>query len=76
MVPGLAFDGGEACQLFVPRHPATRMAVGSARAAEAELDIDALVRLALDGIETVEARFPTRTAPASWEPRASSVGEP
>jgi thiamine biosynthesis protein ThiI len=48
----------DCCQLFVPRHPATRMSAASARAAEEELDVEALVRSALQGVETVDARYP------------------
>jgi thiamine biosynthesis protein ThiI len=64
----------DCCQLFVPRHPATRMSASSARAAEAEIDVEALVRSALEGIETAEARFPAAAPFAHPEVRASGIG--
>jgi thiamine biosynthesis protein ThiI len=66
----------DCCQLFVPRHPATRMAAGSARAAEADLDIEALVRSALEGIEVVEARFPPTRSFTSADSHASGAAIP
>lgn len=48
----------DCCQLFMPRHPSTRVALDSARAAEAVFDIPALVQQALDTVEVEEFRFP------------------
>jgi thiamine biosynthesis protein ThiI len=48
----------DCCQLFVPRHPATRMSLRDAREAESALDISALVETALAGTEVVEITFP------------------
>jgi thiamine biosynthesis protein ThiI len=48
----------DCCQLFVPKHPATRMSVNTATQAERSLDIDALVRAALDSIVVHEVDFP------------------
>ena len=48
----------DCCQLFVPKHPATRMTVDTAVKAEAVLDIDAMVAAALSGIVVSEFRFP------------------
>ena len=45
----------DCCSLFVPRSPATRATVASCRAAEAELDIDELVRSCLEGAEVAVA---------------------
>jgi thiamine biosynthesis protein ThiI len=61
----------DCCQLFIPRHPATRMSVDEALDAEADLDLAALAATALQGLETVELRFP---APATLDrdsPRAA-----
>ncbi|MBI1817559.1 MAG: tRNA 4-thiouridine(8) synthase ThiI [Deltaproteobacteria bacterium] len=44
----------DCCQLFVPRHPATRMTIAEATEAEAALDIPALVQHALDHTEVVD----------------------
>ena len=46
------------CQLFVPRHPATRMSVNTATQVEQPLDIDAMVCEALGSIEVHEFDFP------------------
>jgi thiamine biosynthesis protein ThiI len=45
----------DCCSLFVPRSPATRATVASCRAAEAELDVDGLVRSCLQGAEVITA---------------------
>ena len=41
----------DCCTVFTPRHPKTRPTVAEVAEAEAALDIDALVREAVDGIE-------------------------
>jgi thiamine biosynthesis protein ThiI len=41
----------DCCSLFVPRSPATRASVDECRAAESELDVDALVESCLAGAE-------------------------
>ncbi|MBI4518780.1 MAG: tRNA 4-thiouridine(8) synthase ThiI [Deltaproteobacteria bacterium] len=48
----------DCCQLFVPRHPATRMSVAEAQAAEAALEVPALVQHALDRTEIVHIGEP------------------
>ena len=48
----------DCCVLFEPRSPATRANAGLAEAAEAELDMDALVGKALAGIETRVLELP------------------
>jgi thiamine biosynthesis protein ThiI len=48
----------DCCQLFVPRHPATRMSVQDAIAAEAALDVGALAIGAVERIESVALTFP------------------
>jgi len=48
----------DCCQLFVPEHPATRMTVAEARAAEEPLDIPAFIEQALRETEVKEFRFP------------------
>ena len=44
----------DCCSLFVPRHPVTRSSVDEVEAMEASLDIDALVR---DAVESAEERL-------------------
>lgn len=46
----------DCCQLFVPRHPTTRADPEEIVAAEARLDVDALVALALTAVERVKIR--------------------
>jgi len=48
----------DCCQLFVPRHPATRMTLAQAREAEQVLDIAAMVRVAVEGAVVHEFSFP------------------
>jgi thiamine biosynthesis protein ThiI len=48
----------DCCRLFTPQYPATRASLASVQAAEAELDIDALVGAAIDGAAVEEFRFP------------------
>jgi len=62
----------DCCQLFVPRHPATRMAVALAHEVEAPLDIPALIQHARDrtevmrfGESAVSGRHPQALAAAS-----------
>ena len=43
----------DCCTVFTPRHPKTRPTVAEVAEAEAALDIDALVREAVDGIERI-----------------------
>ena len=43
----------DCCTVFTPRHPRTKPRVEAVEEAEAVLDIDALVREALDNIERV-----------------------
>ncbi len=43
----------DCCTVFTPRHPRLRPVLGELEAAEAALDVDALVRAAVDGIERV-----------------------
>jgi thiamine biosynthesis protein ThiI len=61
----------DCCQLFVPRHPATRARSAEVAAAEARLDPAALVALAIAGVEEVHERFPPvaeRRTPAHRAP--------
>jgi len=48
----------DCCQLFVPRHPATSAKLAEVRAAEAALDVDALIRAAIAGTEEETFQFP------------------
>ena len=49
----------DCCTLFVPKHPATRMHVGDAEAAEARLDIARLVEAGTVGATLESFTFPT-----------------
>jgi thiamine biosynthesis protein ThiI len=48
----------DCCQLFVPRHPATRAPLAEVEAAEAHLDVPALVAQAVAHTERMRERFP------------------
>jgi thiamine biosynthesis protein ThiI len=50
----------DCCTLFVPRHPATRLSAGEARAAEARLELDRLVAAGVDGATLETFAFPAR----------------
>ncbi len=50
----------DCCQLFVPKHPSTRMNLGAANAAERDLDIEALVEEAYAGIEVIDPAMPSK----------------
>jgi thiamine biosynthesis protein ThiI len=62
----------DCCQLFVPRHPATRASLPRVHAAEATLDLSALVAEALARTEVVEVRFPARPERRDRPPSAAS----
>ncbi len=48
----------DCCQLFIPRHPATKARLHDVEQAERELPIDEMVRTAVESVETVDYRFP------------------
>jgi thiamine biosynthesis protein ThiI len=48
----------DCCQLFIPKRPAVRTTVDQIKKAEARLDIDRLVKLALERTELQRFRFP------------------
>jgi thiamine biosynthesis protein ThiI len=48
----------DCCQLFVPRHPATRSTLGDIHVAERVLDIPTMVRLAVDNLSVQDFTFP------------------
>jgi thiamine biosynthesis protein ThiI len=50
----------DCCTLFVPRHPATRLSTGEARAAEARLELDRLVAAGVGGATLEAFAFPAR----------------
>jgi len=52
----------DCCQLFVPRHPATRADPAAVEEAEARFDVPALVAQAVARAERVEEHFPPRVA--------------
>ncbi len=53
----------DCCQLFVPKHPATRTTVAEARAAEQSLDIPSLIAAALHRTEVITFEFPLTARP-------------
>jgi thiamine biosynthesis protein ThiI len=59
----------DCCQLFMPRSPATAAKLHQAERAEELLDVEDLVRNALEGTTSESFRFPSRdaTVPASTE---------
>jgi tRNA uracil 4-sulfurtransferase len=48
----------DCCQLFTPRHPATKARLGDVERAELDLPIADMVRTAVQSVETVDYRFP------------------
>jgi len=48
----------DCCTLFVPRHPATRSVLADIELAEQALDTNALVQMALEGVQTAAFHFP------------------
>jgi thiamine biosynthesis protein ThiI len=54
----------DCCRLFTPQFPATRTSVGTVEAAEAELDVEALVASAIDATVVEEFRYPMLTLAA------------
>jgi len=48
----------DCCQLFVPRHPATRMRLEEAQAAEQGLAISTMVQQAMESVEVEKFTFP------------------
>jgi thiamine biosynthesis protein ThiI len=48
----------DCCQLFVPKHPATKARPREVAAAESSLDVNALLRLGLDGAVKEDFTFP------------------
>lgn len=62
----------DCCQVFVPRHPATRARPDAVRAAEARYDVAGLVAMVVAATERVRFRYPEPAAesPSLGEPRA------
>lgn len=60
----------DCCQLFVPRHPATRSTLEEIREAERALDIPAMIRLGLDNTSVQEFIFPEPPSLAHRQPAA------
>jgi thiamine biosynthesis protein ThiI len=48
----------DCCQLFIPKRPAVRTTIDQIKRAESNLDIDRLVKLALERIDPQRYRFP------------------
>ena len=49
----------DCCQLFVPRHPATKARLADVEEAESRLDLAGLIQLGAEKAEVEEFRFPT-----------------
>ena len=49
----------DCCQLFVPRHPATKARLADVEEAESRLDLAGLIQLGVEKAEVEEFRFPT-----------------
>ena len=65
----------DCCQLFVPRHPATRMTIAEAHDAERGLDIPVMIREALQSTTVHEFTFPeVQPRPAREQNAADSAG--
>lgn len=64
----------DCCTLFMPRMPATRATIEEVDAAEADLDVEGMVRRALEGETHVDFRCPAYRPPRV--PRQSSGGPP
>jgi tRNA uracil 4-sulfurtransferase len=66
----------DCCTLFTPRFPTTRAWPSAASAAEAALDVEALVRAAVDGAVVEDRRFPLVDWAASAPDVARGVHAP
>ena len=53
-----AIPDQDCCQLFVPRHPATKARLGDVEKDESEFDVDALVRYGVENAVEEEFSFP------------------
>jgi thiamine biosynthesis protein ThiI len=60
----------DCCSLFVPRHPDTSARLEAIRRYEARLDLDGLVRAALEGVEVERWFYPD----TSRDPKRESLG--
>jgi thiamine biosynthesis protein ThiI len=56
--PFRSFPDQDCCQLFTPRHPATRVGPAEIEAAERPLPIEEMVRKAVDQVLVEDFRFP------------------
>jgi tRNA uracil 4-sulfurtransferase len=54
----------DCCQLFVPKHPATKARFAEVEADEAKLDVQELLRYGLDNASNEEFNFPPAIAPS------------
>jgi thiamine biosynthesis protein ThiI len=48
----------DCCTLFMPKHPATASTVGEVETAEAKLDVQALIQMAMDKVEETRFAYP------------------
>jgi len=59
-----AIPDQDCCQLFVPRHPATKARFADVEADEARFDVKELLRYGIDNALEEEFRFPAQDNPA------------
>ena len=64
----------DCCSLFVPKHPATGIGLEEIRAAEARLDVSALVRAGVDGATVEDVAWPDAGAPGPAETSPALAG--
>ena len=62
----------DCCQLFVPRHPSTRVTIEEAQRAEQSFDVNAMVEAVLSGLETLSISFPAEHRQQNAEHRPQS----
>jgi thiamine biosynthesis protein ThiI len=53
-----ALPDQDCCQLFVPKHPATKARLADVEKAESRLDLGALIQLGMEGATVEEFKFP------------------
>jgi len=64
----------DCCQLFTPRHPATRVGPAEVEAAERPLPIEEMVKKAVDQVLVEDYRFPVVESSISRDDRLGQHG--
>ena len=67
----------DCCSLFIPKHPVTRSRPAEVEQMESQLDVDEILREALDGVEERRFSWPHLAEDAAFRPtsEASNLGE-